>query len=66
MSFDYRVVFSGDRYAIHEVFYYEDGRVKGWTEDPVVPYGPSVEDLRFELAKYLEALNRPVLIVGSE
>ena len=62
MSFNYRVVRQGEEFAVHEVFYHEDGTVAGWT-DPLSVTAPTVDDLRFELEKYLRALELPVLQV---
>ena len=49
------------RYAIHEVFYDEDGEPWTCTEDPVCPQGGTLEALREELEHYKRAPEWPVL-----
>lgn len=61
MSWNYRVVEHAGEFAIHEVFYDDTGKVTGWTETPVYPRAESVEDLAQELARYAEALKKPVI-----
>ena len=58
---NYRVMRNGDEVAIHEVFYRDDGSVRGWTATPVWPRAGTVEELRDELARYARALDEPVL-----
>ena len=48
-------------YAIHEVFYDNNGNVQGMTNDPVKPWGDTKDELRLELMRMLEALNKPDL-----
>jgi len=60
-SFNYRVMRHGDEFAIHEVFYDENGNVNGWSLDPLSVFSQSVEDLRHELGLYLLALDKPVI-----
>lgn len=52
---------TGDEFAIHEVFYAEDGSIKGWTEQPVFSRTESLEELRVEVQRYAAALEEPVL-----
>jgi hypothetical protein len=66
MSWNHRVMRqhfdSGEvHYGIREVFYDEDGTVKGWTAEPVDPHGESVDGLRECLQRMLAALDKPVL-----
>lgn len=49
--------------AIHEVYYDEKGNVVTWTEDPSQPIGDTVDDLRWDLEKMLQALDHPVIEV---
>ena len=49
------------RYAIHEVFYDEEGEPWTCTEDPVCPEGDTLEALREELGRYQRARESPVL-----
>jgi len=46
-------------YAIHEVFYDNDGQVRGMTSDAVKPWGDTKEELREELLRMLAALDKP-------
>ncbi|HEX7706458.1 MAG TPA: hypothetical protein VF701_08380 [Thermoanaerobaculia bacterium] len=62
MSWSYRIVQSGDQFAVHEVFFSEDGSVEGWTEQPVFPRGDSLEELREDLARYLHAFEQPPFV----
>ena len=48
-------------YAIHEVYYDEDGKVKGWTEEPIRILEESLEDLKATLQRLSESFNNPVL-----
>ena len=66
MTSNYRVMrtLSGgeiEEYEIHRVHYAEDGRVEKCTTRPVTPRGHTVEDLRADLVKMLEACLHPVL-----
>lgn len=48
-------------YAIHEVFYKEDGYVAGWSADAVDPYGDTVVELAEVLQMMMRATTEPVL-----
>lgn len=53
-------------YQIHEVFYFteEDGKggvVAGWTENGVAPFGETKKELKKELKRMLDSLDKPVL-----
>ena len=48
-------------YAIHEVFYDNEGNIKAMTSDAVKPWGDTKDELRLELMRMLEALNKPDL-----
>ena len=52
MSWNYRVMkkrkSSGEyEYGIYEVYYDDNGNIKGWTEDSMIPNCSSEEDLRY-------------------
>lgn len=60
-------------YQIHEVFYNkegdgEEGLVAGWTESPVEPFGETKKELKKDLKRMLDSLDKPVLDynTGSE
>ena len=61
MGWNYRVMQKGDQFAIHEVFYREDGSIQGFSESPVFPRAESVEQLAEELKRYALAIEEPVL-----
>lgn len=46
MAWEYRVMTREDELAIYEVYYYEDGRIKGYSATPVFPVGETIEELR--------------------
>ncbi len=62
MSWNYRLIHRDSQYAVHEVFYREDGTVEGWTEEPVFPSGDSLEEAMADLANYARAFDEPVLV----
>jgi hypothetical protein len=47
--------------AIYEVYYYEDGRIRGYGATPTFPAAETLEELRANCDLYLAALDRPVL-----
>lgn len=53
--------FMEEDYAIHEVYYNDDGSIWGMTEQPVPIHGENLEDLRVGLEYMMQALERPVL-----
>ena len=48
-------------YAIHEVYYTDDGIMNGRTENAVWPAGQNVEELRSDIMRMLKALDQPVM-----
>lgn len=48
-------------FGVHEAFYADSGKVDGWTEEVVKPFGETPEDLAADLAGMAEALKLPVL-----
>ncbi|HEX7708368.1 MAG TPA: hypothetical protein VF701_18040 [Thermoanaerobaculia bacterium] len=60
-NWNYRVVQRDDEFAVHEVFYSDDGSVQGMTADPVFPRAETLEDLREEFERYRAAFDKPVL-----
>ena len=60
-TWKYRVILKDGKYAIHEVFYGEEGAPWTCTEEPVCPEGDTLEALREELEHYQRALELPVL-----
>jgi hypothetical protein len=68
MSWNYRVmrktVDGETSWGVHEVFYDDDGRVTGWTPEPVAVAGDSLEEIQQQLARMAEAAERPPLEFG--
>ena len=62
---NYRVIKTEDGdsayYAIHEVYYNEDGQIFGLTVDSSFPGGSTVEELKEDLKHYLLALDAPII-----
>lgn len=69
MSWNYRVIRQKvivddeefDSFAIHEVYYDEDGKPGSITSDPVEPSGQTLQELGEDLRRMVAALNKPVL-----
>lgn len=63
MTFNYRVV--RDRwgeYYFYEVYYDGDGKISGFVDKPLAPFGDeSIEDLKEDLDLMYEALKKPVI-----
>ena len=55
---------NGD-YVIREVFYADDGSIAGCTENPVEPWGESLEALARDIDWFKEALQLPVLKLAN-
>jgi hypothetical protein len=52
-------------YAIHEVYYNDDGTVRGWTEKKVSPCGETPKEFLGSLMLYQGAVIKPVLVVRN-
>ncbi len=48
-------------YAIHEVYYNEDGMFAGCAERPSTACGESIEEIRTVLEQMLGALDKPII-----
>ncbi len=48
-------------YAIHEAYYDDNGYVGAITQEPVAPYGDTVEELRHSWVMMVEAFGQPIL-----
>jgi len=67
MSWNYRVMrhvspaiphgrdFEEEWFAIHEVYYDDDGKPNGHTQEPIAPYGDTVEELITVIERMLTA-----------
>ena len=67
MTWDYRIMHYrehpefGTAFGIHEVFYDQDGSVKGATKTPVAVVDQDLVELEWRLRAMLEALQKPAL-----
>lgn len=67
MSWNYRIVAMKSvadetfGYAIHEVFYDDDGTIKGYTEKPVCITGESLGDISEALEMMAKATTLPIM-----
>jgi hypothetical protein len=48
-------------YTIRETYYEDDGKPSTITRDPIAAYGESLEVLKWELQKMLEACDKAIL-----
>jgi hypothetical protein len=60
-SWPYRVVHKHGSFAIHRVYYDEQGEIWTCSDEPVYPEGVSLEDLDEDLKLYRAALDLQVL-----
>lgn len=75
MSWNYRVVKfvrgegtppNGETfYAVHEVYYNEDGTVRGWTQSAVSPNGETSQEFCGSKVLYQAAYKRLVLVIAD-
>ena len=65
MKWNYRIIRrtfgSNELYQIHEVYYDDDGCIKSWTENPIIPTGETPEELEQDFSKQLLAFGSPIL-----
>ena len=61
MTWEYRVMTNGGELAIYEVYYYEDGKIQGYSSAPVCPRGETIDELTTNCSLYLKALSLPIL-----
>jgi hypothetical protein len=54
-------MFKDRSYAIHEVYYDENGKVETWTENPIAPMGGTFGELKEDFEFYQTALEKSVL-----
>ncbi len=53
-------------YQIHEVHYEDDGKIKGWTQNPISPFGATHGELREDIRYQLNAFRKPILKENSD
>ena len=66
MTWNYRIVKTTfdnheTRYAIHEVYYDDDGNATAHSVEPVCPSGDTLKELRADFDNYRKAMDAPVL-----
>lgn len=61
MTWNYRVMHRAGRFAVYSVYYSDDGRITGWSAEPMPPNGESVEDLGEDFERFRRALSEPSL-----
>lgn len=61
MAWNYRILDHDGELAIYEVYYNNDGSVKGHSLAPAFPKGDEMEEQKEELSLYSEALEKPIL-----
>ncbi len=63
MPWNYRVVESRDGYSVRAVYYKDDGllMIEGYSSEPAVPQGDSLQELVDELSRFIAATEQPVL-----
>jgi len=68
MTWNHRVLYHAptdknpdEWFAIHEVYYDENGKPTMCTKEPVEPFGESLDELKEDMQWFLAALDKPVL-----
>ena len=68
MTWNYRIIRTVQNntfhYSIHEVYYNKNGKIEAWTEEPVLPFGESEDELREDINHFLQAFKLPILEKG--
>ena len=52
-------------YSVHEVFYHENGGINGYTEEPIVILGETVEDVKSQLEMIMKDIEKHEVIDAS-
>lgn len=66
ITWNYRVFRDNENeYVIREVFYAEDGAILACTQEPVEPFGLSIDELAGTIDDFQAALTLPVLTVDD-
>jgi hypothetical protein len=70
MTWNYRVMKrlqnKEELYEIHEVYYDKNKEIEGYTENPINPCGNTLEELKKDLDRMQEALNKAILDYSEE
>jgi hypothetical protein len=66
VTWNYLVMVHDGRYAVHAVYYTDDGRISDWSAEPMSLTGESAEEFGEELVRIRRALSEPVLDYETE
>ena len=70
MEWNYRILaheYKGEVYLqIHEVYYDEDGKPNGYSENPIPVGAETVKEITWTLNKMLECRAKPILWAGEK
>jgi hypothetical protein len=53
-------------FGIYEVHYDNEGKVEGWTENPLTPTHESIKELEAELKRMITAFEKETLIYDKD
>ena len=53
-------------FGIYEVYYNENGKINGWTEESIVPVVDNKEGLKSEVVEMLKAFNSETILYTRE
>jgi len=53
-------------FGIYEVYYNENGKINGWTEESIVPVVDNKEGLKNEMEEMLKAFNSETILYTEE
>ena len=66
MTWNYRVRNVNGNYGIYEVYYDKNGKPNAWSQDPMEPYGESLEELKDDLKRMMTAFEKPLFDYEKE
>lgn len=70
MTWNYRILAHKDKnewfFEIHEVYYDNNGKPEGYTENGVSVGGESLKGIEWTLDKMKECVNKPILLAGDK
>ncbi len=71
MSWNYRIMKreiseNEFEFGIYEVYYNENGKINGWTEESIVPVVDNKEGLKSEVVEMLKAFNSETILYTRE
>jgi len=71
MSWNYRIMKreiseNEFEFGIYEVYYNENGKINGWTEESIVPVVDNKEGLKNEMEEMLKAFNSETILYTEE